>query len=382
MRTPAFVVLGALFLASCAQLPGSGPSTNAFVEASAQKADFRYELIDVDQTVVSALRSRGTERLGDRFGSTGGASETLIGVGDFVTVTIWEAGTGGLFSGAVNALGVGTTNAVIPEQQVSARGTITIPYAGSIVVKGRTADEVKAAIEAQLAGKAIEPQVLVSVTRNLANAVTLTGDLTGGGRIPLSNRGTRILDVLSGATTSAPASEMFVQLTRGSRSARVPLQVVQDDPAQNVYLRSDDVVTVTREPQTFTAFGATTANAQIPFDARGISLAEAIAKAGGIQDFRADPAGVFILRYEPADFVRQIAPSSQLAASSTSVPVIYRFNLRDPAGLFLARSFSVKNKDMVYIANANLNELQKFLILINSVAQPVATYSSVKTAFD
>ena len=66
-------------------------------------------------------------------------------------------------------------------------------------------------------------------------------------------------------------------------------------------MRPGDVVSVARDPQTFTAAGATGQNAVVPFDAIGITLDQAIARAGGLNDNRADPSGVFVIRFERAE---------------------------------------------------------------------------------
>jgi polysaccharide export outer membrane protein len=99
-------------------------------------------------------------------------------------------------------------------------------------------------------------------------------------------------------------------------------------PEKNVYAVPEDVITVVRDPQTFTAFGGTGRNAQVPFDAAGITLEEAIAKAGGLLDYRADPAGIFLLRFEPTPLVAQLARNRDLPSAGDLVPVVYRLNLR------------------------------------------------------
>jgi polysaccharide export outer membrane protein len=62
--------------------------------------------------------------------------------------------------------------------------------------------------------------------------------------------------------------------------------------------------------------------------------------------------------------------------------VIYRLNLRDAHSFFLARSFPVKDKDILYIANSASDPLQKFSGLVGTVASPVisgaAVYGAVK----
>src|SRR5262249_7228963 len=157
-------------------------------------------------------------------------------------------------------------------------------------------------------------------------------DVTGGGRVPLSTRGDRILDTVATAGgVKAPTYDTFITLLRGGTSVRIPLQAIMTNPAENIYTRPGDVITVAKDPQTFTAAGATSVNSVINFDAVGISLDQAIAKSGGLNDFRADPAGVFVIRYERSqdyDQLGLVRPSPE--TPSSKVPVIYRLNMRDP----------------------------------------------------
>ena len=52
-------------------------------------------------------------------------------------------------------------------------------------------------------------------------------------------------------------------------------------------------------------------------------------------------------------------------------PVIYRLDLRNAKSFFLAQRFPIEDKDIIYVANADLNELQKFFTLINTLTGPV-----------
>ena len=114
----------------------------------------------------------------------------------------------------------------------------------------------------------------------------------------------------------------------------------------------------------------------------GITLEEAIAKAGGLNDSQADPGGIFLLRFEPVTLVADFVPGYALPPGGNLVPVIYRLNLRDAHSFFLARSFPVKDKDILYIANSASDQMQKFLGLVGLVTSPVisgvATYGAVK----
>ena len=260
----------------------------------------------------------------------------------------------------------GSRSAVIPEQAVGGSdGSITVPYAGRVRVVGKTPRQVEEEIVRALTGKAIEPHALVTVTKNIANTVTVLGEVTGGSRVPLTTRCDHILDAIAAAgCTRIPAHETFVTLVRDGRSVRIPMQAILSNPAENIYLRPGDVISVARQPQTFTAAGATGTNDVISFEAVGISLDEAIARARGLNDYRSDPAGVFVVRYERPSEYDQLGFVRPAPNPMTRVPVIYRVNMRDPNGFFVARRFPIRDKDILYVSNASSTNIQKVMTLL------------------
>ena len=111
-----------------------------------------------------------------------------------------------------------------------------------------------------------------------------------------------------------------------------------------------------------------------------MSLAEALAKAGGLQDFRSDPAGVFLFRYENPAVVAALDRKPSEIAPDGRVPLVYRLDLSDAKAYFAAERFPIEDKDILYAANADMTELEKFLGLINSLTAPVVTGAVVKSA--
>jgi polysaccharide export outer membrane protein len=370
-------------LTGCASLPTSGPSADDVLQQSVTGQAQNYAVIDVSPAVVDILLSRRADSLLGSFGDYRPSVDPRIGVGDTLAVTIWEATAGGLFSAPLLAdrFSTGSKSATIPEQVVGRDGSITVPYAGRIRVAGLSIDQVQRTVERALDGKAIQPQVLVSIVKPTSNSVTVTGEVSGGARIPLSVKGDRVMDVIAAAGgLRAPVNETFIQLSRGERTARVAMSRVVRDPRQNIFMRPNDVVTLVREPQTFVAYGATGRNAEVPFDAEGISLSEAIAKAGGLLDYRADPAGVFILRYEPEAVARVLIPGSPLLQPGRSVPIVYRLNLRDASSMFVSQRFRIFAKDVLYVSNAPITEAQKGLQVFYMLAAPVGTAAALSSA--
>ena len=123
-------------------------------------------------------------------------------------------------------------------------------------------------------------------------------------------------------------------------------------------MHPNDTIYLYREPQTFLSFGAVGAQQQIPFGTWRLSLAEAISKSGGLVDTQADPASVFLYRGEARDVAEALGIDVS-PYEGPVIPVIYTINLRDPAGLFLASSFEMRNKDILYASNSRSVEFHQ-----------------------
>jgi polysaccharide export outer membrane protein len=167
-----------------------------------------------------------------------------------------------------------------------------------------------------------------------------------------------VLDVLATAGgVKQPVGKMVIQITRGTSVSTLPLETVIRDPRQNVRLQPDDVMTLLFQPYSFTALGAVGRNGELPFEATGLTLAQALGRISGLDDARAN-AKVHL----PPNALNlpQALRQSGKPAPDGRIPVIYRINLKDPATLFVAQSFLIQDKDVIYVSNAPLAG-QKFL---------------------
>jgi polysaccharide export outer membrane protein len=354
-------------------MPAVGPSEKEIAEAVAASDNPGIQIVDVDDRVARQLASQERRKqFSESFGQRGETSFN-IGYGDTIEVNIWEAPPATLFGGGlIDARATASVRpTALPEQMVDIDGFIMVPFAGRIKAAGLSPQAVASTIEARLKGKANQPEVLVRVLRNASSTVTVVGDVTNSLRMPLTAGGERLLDALAAAGGVRQAvSKMTVQVTRGNQYEAMPLDVVIRDPRQNIPLHPGDVITAMFQPLSFTALGATGKNEEISFEAQGISLAQALARVGGLDDSRSNPQGVFIFRFEP----EQALPWPRQPVKTTAdgmVPVVYRIDLRNPSSFFVMQGFPIKSKDVLYVANAPAAELQKFLNLVFSVAYPV-----------
>ncbi|HWP25673.1 MAG TPA: polysaccharide biosynthesis/export family protein [Xanthobacteraceae bacterium] len=376
-RIAALALAGSIALAAggCTITPAAGPYTVSVVTGvSTEPETLPYSLVKLTPENLAILAAN-RPKFGRIFTSRPGPSEIRFGVGDVVSVTIFEASAGGLFI-PIEA-GVRPGNFItLPNQLVDNAGNISVPYAGSIQAKGRTPVEVQQSIVEALRNRAIEPQAVVSLVEQRTSLISVLGDVNNPSRFPAAMAGERILDAI--ARAGGPKSQGFdtwVMLERDGRRATMPFGALIYEPANNIYVRPNDTIYLYREPQTFLAFGALGTTQlgltnQIPFDQWRLSLAEAVAKAGGLLDFRADPAAVFVYRGEP----RKVA---ELLGADTSkhdgpfIPIVYQVNFRDPAGYFLATQFQMQNKDVIYVSNSVTVETAKLMQWIRAVTATV-----------
>lgn len=380
MKAVAVVGLLACLGAGCSALPTAGPTVSDIKKQEVENNLTRFDLVDIDDNVVATLSATPGESFQARFKKYGKPPQPKIGIGDGVVISIWEAAGGGLFSSSpTEHVSSGSRSITLPEQTVSQDGAITVPFAGRVPVAGRLPVEVQRAIEQRLVEKAIEPQVIVTITKSLSNSVTVTGEVISGARVPLSVRGDRLLDLIAAVGgAKSPVYETFVRLSRGGVTATIPMERLVSSPSENIFAQPGDVLTLVRLPQSFTVFGATGTNAQISFTAEKMTLVEALAKGGGLLDQRSDPAGVFLFRYEPPEIVNSLGRPQLRTGPAGSSPVVYRLDLRNAKSYFMAQRFPIEDKDIIYVANADLNELQKFFTLLNTLTGPVITGIVVK----
>lgn len=355
-----------------AWISSSGASRQQVMESPAEGQIEGIKLIDVNDAIARKLAAgKVLGTFSDVFHHNA-ANHYVIGPGDVLDVTIWESPPAMLFGSGVmdptKPPSAGVSSAVtFPQQMVAASGTITVPFAGHVSVQGRDTQQIEGDIAQRLKGKANNPQVMVQVVKNNSANVTIVGEVATNQQMPLTPKGERLLDAIAASGgVKETVSRVAVQLTRGKVTSTMALESIIRDPKQNVSLESGDVVTALFQPRSFSVLGATGKNDEMPLEAQGISLAQALARSGGMVDNRADARGVFIFRFEDAKLVD--GPNAK-----GLVPVVYQVNLRDPASFFVTQNFPVQDRDVIYVANSPEAEFSKFLRLVISVASPTVT---------
>jgi polysaccharide export outer membrane protein len=381
-------LLASVALAGCTATPSSGPAsrdveTQAAVRVSAVKphsgkktSNVDYALVDISAAVLANVATAVNVSLQGSFGGgRGGAPSLPLGVGDVVRISIFESQAGGLF--IPSDAGARPGNYVnLPDQTIDRNGTISVPYAGRVRAAGRSVEAVQTDLETTLSNRAIEPQVVITKVSSISAQVAVLGDVNDPAKIELTEAGDRILDVLSRAGgLSTPGEETYVTLQRRGKTATILYNHLINTPSENIFVAPGDTVIVDRERRTYLAFGASGQNGRFDFEESNLTMGEALGKAGGLLDGRANPGQVLLYRVVAKDFLRGLGVDVS-RYHSDQVPVIFRANLRDPSTFFLIQKFPMQDKDILYITNAASVEVIKFLDILNSVTSSASGVSN------
>src|ERR1700686_331422 len=361
--SPLFAIAVAALLPACSLLPGTGPKSDA-VEGNAtagvrSATPLPYALVDVTADTIGFLSQPNVVSFKGEFPDKRPKPNQVIGIGDVLNMSIFEAAPGELFTPGKPA-GARPGNFVdLPAQAVDQKGSIYVPYAGEVPAAARTIPDIQQAIVARLRNRAIEPQVVIALNQQHSSVVSVLGDVNTPGVLALNSVGERLLALIARAGgPKFEAIESYVTLQRDGKRVKVLLSRVVHDPRENIFIRPNDVIFLTREAPSFTALGALNQkvfgfNSEIPFDVETLTLAQAMGKAGGLNDNQSDPSELFVYRYEERHFLEKFGVDTTRFAFDR-IPTIYHVNLRDPSGMLLASGFQMRSKDIMYIANAKV----------------------------
>lgn len=364
-------VMAAVLLSACAR-PSDGPSAGSFYNATAPGTGEQIPVTRLAEVSPSQLAgyapSSSTSGPGLSVFRSAGYADTRLRRGDVIDVTIFDTGEDGLFSSASSK----TLN--LGRFTVDSSGSVTMPYVGKQRVLESSPEALQSRIVAGLKGSAVNPQAVVTVVERPGNGVTVSGLVRTPGRIALSARKERVLDaVASAGGASAAPGATTVTLVRGKMRASTSLERVQSEDAQNVYLLPDDQLLLEDAAPSFTVMGAFKSTGEFKFEPGRLTLAQALGRAGGLLDDRADASNVYVLR---RGSTYPSAPGSDLKAGGAAMatkPAIFRADLKDVANLALMQQFRMMDGDILYASNSGMVDFAKlFTIYQKSPTLPAA----------
>nr|WP_236736245.1 polysaccharide biosynthesis/export family protein [Agrobacterium tumefaciens] len=341
-----------------------------------------FDVVDVSHRSAQMVANFSTTTLHRRFGIGGAARRVVIGVGDQLKISIFEAGANGLFSSSEN-------KQTVLDVVVQPDGTAAIPYVGTVKFAGVTLEEARQKILSGLTNKAIEPDVLVTSVGTSSRNVTVSGAVGRPSMVPMSLTGETITEVIAKAGgPNAQPYESYVTLVRGRATGSALLKTVIENPTENIYVQPGDQIFVTKDPRTFTVLGEVSKNSRIEFGANDLNILEAVAMAGGGASDRSNAAGYFVFRYEEPEIVadllgaerfRQLRDKGMNSNSDGRYPLVYRLDMTRADSLIVGQTFPIKSRDVIYVSRHPVVDLDRFLQL---VGRPVGTAYQVRNLID
>lgn len=373
-------------LAACDALPGVAPTSTQLIRSKDENWD--VYVVKMTSLVAQTLASYKPQSFPTEFRVHKYTPSVALKPGDMISITVYETAGSALFQGTVPPLITGTPGtaapqaSTIPLQLIESDGKVTVPYVGRVTVAGRTPSQAAAIIQEGLASQTVKPQVVVSMSGNVSNTIAVGGEVSRSGLMTLSLRGERLLDAIAWAGgPKQTAIQMDLRLMRGQQTFSVPLTQIMSNPEDNILAQPNDNISLVFNPKTFLVMGATQKVSQYNFDVESISLAEAIARAGGGIETTTNLAGVYLFRYEPPALARKVltvdhqAVDTQYVSSRVdalegagSIPFIYRIDLTQAGGYFAAQQIQLRNKDIVVFATAEAAQFLKLMTVIRSVS--------------
>ena len=288
--------------------------------------------------------------------------EYRVGPGDVLTITVWEHPELTIPAGSERT-------AEEAGNWVHDDGTIYYPYVGSIRVAGLKVTEIRQMLIQRLTKYIENPQVDVTVAAFRSQLVYVTGNVKEPGTHPITNVPMRLVDAISMAGgLDGRADWRNVTLTRDGHDYRLSLQAIYErgDPRFNVLLRSGDVVHVGRDDDNKVfVLGEVSKPTAMPMGRNGLTLAEALADAGGISELRANASGVFVMRRAEGGQPGQID--------------LYQLDARDATALVLADDFTLRSRDIIYVTAAPVARWNRVIQQLIPTAQGLFFGASAKS---
>lgn len=357
-------------LAGCATLPSSGPTGGQIAKSATAPKDGTAPIQVVPINTIADVPGADAVATGLLPDLTPPPTD-MIGPGDVLDINIYEAGVA-LFAGAGGSSGgmsqivanPGVQVQKLPPTRVDDLGDITIPYAGTLHVAGITTGEAEAMIRNSLARLSQNPQVIVTMNQAITNSIIVGGEVAKPGRLVLQTNRETLSEVIALAGGyRGNTKDLLLRIVRGGQSVDVRVNDLVDNPKLDVRAYPGDRLMLINNPRTYSVLGAPGRVEQVAFSRSSVSLAEAVATAGGVNPSIGNPAAIFVFRY-----VRD--------EQGNEVPKVYHLNMMKTPSYFLAQRFVMQDKDVLYFGNAAANQPSKLIQLISQLFSPILTVTS------
>jgi len=354
-----FALFCAVALGACSLPRGIGMTNEIIGHDQNEKADAPFEVVRVERDNVKALGSWPATGWSGKYhwlAASRGSNAPLISTGDRVNLQIWDNSENSLLTDQAQKV------ASIRQASVAPDGTIFVPYAGDIFIRGMSPSSARRKVEAALQPFIASAQVQLTYEPGQESSVDLVSGVSKPGSYPLLDRNSTILSIIAqGGGVSPGLQNPLVRLMRNGKTYEIRADKLFSDASYNTVVRGGDKVVVQEDQRYFTAFGASGTENLIHFKQEKITALEAMSLIGGLDDTRANPKGVLVLREYGAKQVRTdgSGPSQR--------DVAFVFDVTSGEGLFAARKFQINPEDTVIVTESPVVSVRTVFGLLNTL---------------
>jgi polysaccharide export outer membrane protein len=290
------------------------------------------------------------------------AADKAIQPFDHVSISVWDTEENSLLSGP------GRNIAQMPDLQVSAGGTVFLPFISSVHIAGMSEVAARALIQRKYEVVVPTAQVQISVKQGGRGAISMVSGVARPGPIKIADPNFTLLNAISMA--GGPSERLQnpqVKLIRGNKTYRKSFETVLAHAKYDTVLKPGDKIAIEKDDRYFRSLGAASREAIVPFTQSEISALDAMSLVGGLTDTRANPKGILILR--------EYSPSAVRADMSgpDNVRSVFVIDLTTSDGLFSAGNFMVRDKDTVLVTESSVASATLLLTLIGRIASTTST---------
>jgi polysaccharide export outer membrane protein len=350
----------ATLLSGCTLLPGMSARyfKPAIVEESPEEpAQTSYTLVKITPKLVKDMASERVNYEKKNIGAGPFAHSDVpvtpykLGPQDTLRIFVWGNPDLSPVTTTVSQAGSASTPA---GRTINEKGELYFPFVGYIQAAGLTVSQFREQLSSRLSKYIKDPQVEVDVAGFRSQKVFLAGEIKVPGIVPITDQPMRITDAIGIAGGLTPEADLYnAVLTRNKVSTNINLDRIYygGETSANIILIAGDVLSIPDRQvrkifvlgEVGNAAGINQARSYVMRRGR-MSLAEVISDAGGLNPFSSAPGKVFVMR-----------------ADQNGEPLIYQLNGSDASSLILAEQFTMRPRDVVFVAPTDITEIGRFI---------------------
>lgn len=249
---------------------------------------------------------------------------------------------------------------------VGASGAISYPYVGNLQVAGKTVEEVSTELAAKLGNYIRQPQITVRIAAYRSQRVYVDGAVGNTGTLNITDVPMTLATALGSAGGLRPDGDASqITITRAGRVYPVSLPALAraGHGPDDLYLRHQDRVRVAeRNDNPVFVAGEVGQAKPVPMQDGSLSLGQALALAGSLNQSASKANGVYVVRMHEGE----------------SQPTVYRLDAQSPTGLALAAHFPLQPRDLVYVQASGLMRWNRVMSLL--LSSTLSLYNTQRAA--